>query len=360
LARETDRAPPAVPALAGAVLTIRTDAGPGIGIGHAMRCLALAEAWRAAGGAVRLACAEMPPSIADRYREAGAEVAQPDRWSTARQGRRSDAVVVDGLHIPDDELQEAAGTGAALLTIDDMAHRTHYPGQLLLNQNVHATPALYHGRTGARLCLGPAWCLLRREFRERIAEARSPAATVRRVLVLMGGADPHGFTGLLLDGVVRAAAGVHPPPEIVVVVGAVNPARAAVERQAAGARIPVTVRQDVRDMPALMLQADLAVSAAGTTALELAALGVPMILGAQNASETAPGAAFDGHGAAVYLGPLADLAVEVLSVEVAALAAATDRRRDLSANARLLVDGGGVDRVVAAIADELARQGSTP
>jgi UDP-2,4-diacetamido-2,4,6-trideoxy-beta-L-altropyranose hydrolase len=360
LAREPDRTPPAVPALAGAVLTIRTDAGPGIGLGHAMRCLALAEAWRAAGGAIRLACNEMPPSIADRYRDAGAEVAEPGRRHTAGLIRTSDAVVVDGLHMDDSELREAAGTGAVLLTIDDMAHRAHYPGDLLLNQNVHATPALYDGRTGATLCLGPDWCLLRREFRERIPEARPPAATVRRVLVLTGGADPHGFTRLLLEGVARATAGACRATEIVVVVGAANPARPAVERQAIDTGLPVAVLQDVRDMPGLMLEADLAVSAAGTTALELAALGVPMILGAQNASETAPGAAFGARGAAVYLGPLAELTVDTVSAEVAALVATPDRRRELSASARRLVDGRGADRVVAALAAKLGRQGSTP
>src|ERR1035441_5283723 len=33
-------------------LIIRTDAGPSVGIGHLLRCLALAEIWHESGGAV--------------------------------------------------------------------------------------------------------------------------------------------------------------------------------------------------------------------------------------------------------------------------------------------------------------------
>ena len=66
------------------------------------------------------------------------------------------------------------------------------------------------------------------------------------------------------------------------------------------------------------------------------------------------------RGAPVYLGPLAELTVDTVSAEVAALVATPDRRRELSASARRLVDGRGADRVVAALAAKLGRQGSTP
>lgn len=335
---------------------IRADADSRIGMGHVMRCLALAQSWIGFGGTVRLACTAVPPAISERYHDTGAEVVLHDRWPPEDLLDDAAAVVADGLEIADADLAALAAAGPPLAIIDDMGHRAAYPGALVVNQNLHAAPALYAGKTEARVCLGPTWGLLRREFRANGADPRSVPETAHRLLILMGGADPKGYSALALDAVAQAAEAVPGEPEVILVVGAANPALHELERRASLLPGRVEVRHDVRDMAGLLASVDLAVSAAGSTVLEMAASGVPMIIGAQNESETGPAASLAQKGAAIDLGPLERLDPAALAETVAALAQDRDRREALAANARTLVDGLGADRVAATIASLLPDQ----
>jgi len=319
-----------------------------------MRCLAIASRWVSAGGSVRLACAAVPAALAERYRAAGAEVAQRATWPAADVLSAADAVIVDAPHLADAELEVLARGTPVLITVDDMGARAVYPGDLVLNQNAHATPALYRGKTRAQLCLGAPWSLLRGGFARHRAMPRPVPDAVRRIVVLLGGADPKRYSAPTLDAVARAAATLSPAPEVVLVVGAANPALPDLQRQAA--RLPgrVTVRHDVRDMPALMAESDIAVSAGGSTVWELTTLGVPMILAAQNASETGPGTGLQAAGAAVYLGAFEALQPQVLAAAVTGLARDPARRRAMHQAGRRLADGRGVDRLIALIARLMA------
>lgn len=351
-----NEAAPTVASLKGERLVIRADADGRIGMGHVMRCLALAQSWIGFGGTVRLACTAVPPAIAERYHAEGAEVVLHDRWPPQDLVDAAAAVVVDGLEIADADLAALAEEAPPLAIIDDMGHRPAYPGALVVNQNLHASHRLYAGKSDARLCLGPGWGLLRREFRPTGAEPRPMPDFASRLLVLMGGADPKGYSALALDAVAAAAERIAGEPEVILVVGAANPALPDLERRAALLPVRIDVRHDVRDMAGLLGSVDLAVSAAGSTVLEMAVLGVPMIIGAQNESEVGPAAALARTGAAVDIGPLEDLDPAVLVETVTALALDPERRSKLAENARTLVDGLGADRVAATIAGLLPDQ----
>ena len=64
--------------MTGARLAVRVDAGPAIGTGHAMRCLALARAWQARGGAVVFVSVALPDGIRARLAESGIDVIAAD------------------------------------------------------------------------------------------------------------------------------------------------------------------------------------------------------------------------------------------------------------------------------------------
>ncbi len=102
-------------------------------------------------------------------------------------------------------------------------------------------------------------------------DARRTAAAAPRVLIVMGGTDPHGVTAR----VVAAFDRVPSPVEITVI----DPRRRPDVLSAAGSsRHAVQVLGFVEDLPAIAASHDLAVTAAGTSVWDFACMGLPMAL----------------------------------------------------------------------------------
>src|SRR5262249_46041186 len=146
-------------------LLVRADADARMGTGHVMRCLALAQAWREVGGAVTFRTACTVPGLIARLAEAGARVeavkevsARPDDADRTREtAERLGAgwLVLDGYHFSGEFQKRVRGDGARLLALDDYGHAEQYWADLVLNQNLHAGPALYPNRaTYTQLHLG--------------------------------------------------------------------------------------------------------------------------------------------------------------------------------------------------------------
>lgn len=339
---------PAVPALDGSRLTIRADAGPRIGTGHVMRCLALAAGWHRAGGRCSLVSRDLPEGLRRRAADAGVGVVQaPETEADASWARDADLVVVDGWQFGTDDLDSVARCAATLLVVDDTATRPRIPGDFVLNPNVYAAPADYAGMTGARLLVGPRYAPLRPEFM-RALPARAAAPVAGRLLLLLGGADPAGASALALEAA-RIARGREPGISAVrLVVGAANPALGRLRAEAA--RSPgFEVLYDVQDMVTLMDWADLAISASGSTVLELASRGTPMLLGALIPEELPPARRLAELGAAQALGAFADLGAGALAAAILDLARDPARRDAMTSAGRGLVDGRGADRILAAV-----------
>lgn len=332
------------------VLAVRADADARIGLGHMMRCFALAEGWRARGGAATVfAAGSVPEQVAGRLKAAGIGfriLSNPQdgaAFASAAREIGADWLVVDGPFANSAYL-EAARTAGPVLLLDDSATAARYPTDLLLNQNVQADDACYAGRTEARILAGPRYALIRAELR-RDTRARAVSDNPTRILVLVGGADPNGYfermAGAAADALNEAgiAGG-----RVDAVIGPANPWRP--ERGGDGT---VVYHEAVGDLGPLIAAADLALSSAGSTVWELALHGTPMLLGASVPVEEPVGAGMAEKGAARYLGRLADCGPDGIAGEAARLLQDSAERRKLSRAAAALVDGRGVERVIDAM-----------
>jgi len=346
----------------GLVVALRADAGPTIGTGHAMRCLALGQAVHDVNGRAFLVTASAADTLLDRFAAEGIDVlgvaaAHPDRRDAAETTRHAEAIgaswiAVDGQHF-DEAFHAAVGRERhRILAIDDMARLPRYDVEAVLNQNAHADQLEYHTRLSTRRLFGTRYAVLRREFAATAGTGRDIPERGRRLLVTFGGSDPSGMTVRTIEALAaaaRARPGAVDGLEIRVVVGGSNPSRSGIERAIAETGLQVMLVADVRDMTEPMRWADLAITAGGSTIWELAALGTPAIV-----VETAPPERFLVAGLRTLglyhsLGNEADLDPADLADEVTLRLADRQWRRTMSERGRSVVDGRGGQRVVAAL-----------
>ena len=259
---------------------LRFDAGINIGGGHAVRCLALADDLAHAGWRCSLAIG--PETLAavpgiTRSDHAYIEVTPSSSWlDSAFSDPAPELIVVDHYGIGADE-ETDYGRHSRVAVFDDLANRPHN-ANILLDPTPGRTADDYKGLTPdhAVLCLGPSFAILRRQFRTQRTNAlsRDTPPSAERILIAAGATDAGSVTALAL----AAGAQALPAAEIDVVLGALAPTRDDIQNMAQEIGPRVHVHIDVTDMATLMGKADFAIGAAGSSAFERCALGLPTIM----------------------------------------------------------------------------------
>jgi UDP-2,4-diacetamido-2,4,6-trideoxy-beta-L-altropyranose hydrolase len=329
-----------------------------MGTGHVMRCLAFAQGWRSVGGVAHFALASVPRTLggwlagdACSITTVPAEPGSVDDavlTATIARARGAGWVVVDGYQFDESYQTALMQSGSKVLMIDDYAHAERYMADIVLNQNAYATESMYARRAArTRLLLGPDYALLRREFRAlagRCGKATSRRA--RRLLVTFGGSDPHDTSNVIIEALRDLR---DPGLHVRVIAGPANDHYRTLAAAAEGAPFDMEILREVRDMPALMEWADMAISAAGSTCWELAFMGVPMALVSIAENQRPIARSLAAAGVAVNLGWYADLEGADLTGVVARLIDAPDARERMSAKGRAMVDGLGAQRAAVAL-----------
>jgi UDP-2,4-diacetamido-2,4,6-trideoxy-beta-L-altropyranose hydrolase len=196
------------------------------------------------------------------------------------------------------------------------------------------------------LLLGPSFALLRSEFGPHRGWTRPPLARLQRVLVTLGGSDPDNVTLTVLRGV---AAAVPSDAQVRVIAGHSNSHGQGLRAFAASQSFDCVILEGVDDMPAEMMAADLAISAAGTTTWELAFLQLPALIVTTADNQGSNAAVLQQRGAARDLGrPDAGL-VDRVTRELRALAADAAALDAMARAGRAVIDGEGATRVVDAL-----------
>ena len=339
-------------------LLVRADGNSAIGAGHVMRCLALAQAWQDGGGSVTFAMYQPDPNLRQRLmaeKMAIEEVpAGEDAEATAAMAKRAGAhwVVVDGYGFGAEYQQRIQASGFPVLFIDDYGHGGQYSAELVLNQNISADATWYEKRSEkTRLLLGTDHSLLRREFRSRGKLRSMFPEAARNVLITLGGADAENVSALALSALAHLGLA---EVEVKIAVGPANPHGDELRAAAGRLGIPIElVRADLQ-MPELMEWADVAVSATGGTSWELLFMQVPFV-GISVADNQRPAARRLGEmGLAVTLDWSPRMPADEIATALKALIPDQHRRSVMARRGRELVDGNGVERVIAAMCEARA------
>jgi UDP-2,4-diacetamido-2,4,6-trideoxy-beta-L-altropyranose hydrolase len=336
---------------------MRVDANAEIGVGHAMRCLALGEACLLAGGRADFVSAFPTPALERRALERGIGFqclsTVPGSEDDARklielaQQRSNPVVVIDGYVFGYPYQHAVKRAGLRLLCIDDYGHAGRYCADIILNQNLWATEQMYRRREpGTQLLLGSKYVLLRREFLVACLRDREIPALAAKILVTLGGGDAHNVTLKIVEALTLL--GMEGMTAIVVA-GLTNSHAGLLRSVIDGLRLPIKLLDDTDSMAELMAWADLAVAAAGSTCWELAVMGVPTLAVVTAENQQPCVDALGGMGIVRSLGNYQTLDVARVASAIGALAGSLEERRSMSLRSRELVDGQGAQNVISVL-----------
>lgn len=264
-------------------LILRVLVSPQIGLGHLIRCQGLAQVMRSRGwrihwlinqeGADYFQSLGLPGELSVLSNSNEFEGEKPV-WLDYIKGFCSDPVIVlDGYLFNADYLSGIRSLHLRWVLFEDLVLEGYLGADLLVNSSVIANADDYAGRGVGIALLGPEYAPVRLEFSQQVT---LPLWERPHFLVMFGGSDVLGLTRQFVVAI--KALGWPKDIPVILVTGAAYSERLQIEALLASWPNQITYMHNVKNMADLMHGARLALTAAGSTVLELAVMRVPSIL----------------------------------------------------------------------------------
>jgi len=252
---------------------IRVDGSHQIGIGHLIRCSALAHMLKK-DYENTFFCREIPEGLEHEFRKNGFNVVSIQAEESFLVQLNPNAIVImDGYDFDSEYQRKIKSTGARLVCIDDLHNNTFY-ADLIINQTPGITPQDYSAQPYTQFALGPEYALLRPAFLVQAKKDRK-IKKIETLLIVFGGADPKGMTEKTLEVSLK----FDEFKKIIVVTGsAFRKTDAFMELTASDPRIDHRKALNEPEMLETMLEAELAIVPASGILFEVICCGcIPLI-----------------------------------------------------------------------------------
>lgn len=344
------------------MIIFRADGNPTIGLGHVMRDLSIADAFRNFGEqcCFCLADAGLSELIINRGHAVKVLGSRFDRMDDELEIIKKEihvlanvsAVFIDSYYVTENYLSSmhsfCQSRGIILVYVDDVLSFP-YSCDVLINYNIYASfeqyRTLYHKLNKPVFLLGTAYAPLRTEFQQ--LQDRVIRIVGRDVLISTGGSDSTHVGIELIRTIIET-------PEwsdirFHFILGILNEDYCEIEELAKGS-MNIQIHENVSQMAELMKSCDVAITAAGSTMYELCATQTPSITYIL-ADNQIPGAnGFEKSGVLHTAGDIRIIGMKKLARSV--LCQAIDllnnynERNRIAKIMRQIVDGKGANRIV--------------
>lgn len=333
-------------------ILFRCDGAEDIGLGHIVRCLALAEELKVEYNCqITFAVHRGKPGI-DMIKEKSYPVItvnenintfnEEEFLKNAVQESDCKVVIMDFReNMSLDFLHSLRKQGIILVDIDDPKEK-RLAADLAFYPPVPQVKRMDWSGFQGQLMVGWEWVIIRKEFTTMTNQQRIPYDRLH-LLVTMGGTDPAGFTLTVIEALDL----LEDDFETTVVLGAAFSREEELQSLLLRTKRKFRVLRNVQNMAAIMAQADLAIASFGMTAYELACMGVPALYMCLTDDHAESCQVFVDAGVAVNLGR--DHSIEKIADQISLLLWDGKYRDGMKANGKKVMDGYGVQRIGAEI-----------
>lgn len=313
-----------------------------IGMGHVMRSLSLAEAFRERGHFV---------SFFSKY-SLGIEIIKSKNFDVQNLEnidvvhlkfdslKIPDVIVVDSYDVTVEFFVKLKKCTKCLVYIDDL-NAFFYPVDMIVNGTASAINMLYGNSQSAKLLLGLQYNLLRKEFSN--LPKREAREDIKDILITTGNSDPAHMTEKVLQIFIRDEKYAKLKFQVIVGDGFEDD----IWREYGIINHPsVFLHHKPDNMARIMMGCDIAVTAGGSTLYELAACGVPAIVFAYAENQVPQAEAMGQKKLIWYLGQYMSVTKEKMDEAFRYLQKNYEIRKELVEKLQILVDAQGASRVV--------------
>lgn len=258
----------------------RIDCGPSIGMGHAVRCLAIASELLKRGAHCTLVYSSASSDNLPRHmlQEVSTLEIPDDKelWQIAlgHDLSRRAVLVVDHYGAARDNLSANVFKDTRKILIDDFATETDLPCDILINPNTRLEKAPSECR---QYFLGPKYAPIREEIRKLAGEWRPSlgADEPDLCIISIGATDPLNLTSFILEALAR-----YPERQnfrFAVVLSSAAPHLDEVKTLCVklASELMVEIIEDVKRMGVLYRKAHCCIGGAGSSAWERCCVGLP-------------------------------------------------------------------------------------
>ncbi|GAB3993558.1 UDP-2,4-diacetamido-2,4,6-trideoxy-beta-L-altropyranose hydrolase [Spirosoma daeguense] len=255
-------------------LCFRADGNAQIGMGHVMRCLALADMLKS-DFSMRFAIIEPNPEVISLIEKSGLSVCKLSATDSENvfleQIHSDDIVVLDGYSFAESFQLDVRNRAKKLVYIDDLL-ASRQVADVVINHAGGISEQDYEKESYMQLYLGPHYALLRPEFFRTEGFGTPPDDGY--VFVSLGGADPQNVSLTVLEAIEKANADL----PVHLVLGPFHPNRPAIEafqRQLPNLRILQNL--SASQMVDELQNCRLAITSCSTISYEVCAVNRPLI-----------------------------------------------------------------------------------
>lgn len=342
----------------------RTDGNEVIATGHVMRCLSIADACKENGHeAIFITaddqCGELIQqrgynyiNLFGKWDDLEYELTNLEHLINTQSIQM---LLIDSYYVTEKYLERLKCLTKTIY-IDDL-NSFHYSVDMLINYSIYADKFMYSTRyNNTKLLLGCKYVPLRTQFRN--IGKKVIHKQVRNILITSGGTDNQNIVGHLLKSILHDVDFEH--IFFHVVTGVFN-SNLLELRTLEKKNDSLSIHCNVLDMAALMMNADVAISAGGSTLYELSACGVPTVTYSFADNQLDNVNEFDKKGLMEYAGDTRiDINVCINSiiriVKNYINCNSVEKREKCSNRLQQLVDGKGCMRIVEAYCSKIENE----
>ena len=340
-------------------VVFRVDASTDIGTGHVMRCLTLAHTLQNNHHKISFICRNLKGNLVqvinksfhvttlkNHQQSHHSEDNMHSHWLQTSWQQDADEtiqslntlekatwLVVDHYALDINWETYVKPYVSNILVIDDLADRKHQ-ANLLLDQNYYPNMERRYEKLlpiDCKQLIGPKYVLLRDEFISAHDKIKERSNKINTILVFYGGADASNLTLRTLDAIksIKTDLITH------VIIGTMNPHEDII-RQTCKTMNSTHCYSNISNMAELMLEADLAICAGGTTTWERCYLGLPSIVLTLAHNQELVNKTIADLGACIHAGDISTSS-DMISSEIKKLIDNPSALTDISKNALSLM-----------------------